>query len=709
MTGRELKADLMISFLIADTFTDSLARLTGDEQKLAKTTAFDLQMNPASPGHGFHKLDRAKDQNFWSVRVSSHIRMIVHRTAASLLLCYVDHHDQAYRWAERRKIEAHPQTGAAQIVLLVETVREVEIPHYVTVDVPIQDQALAKSEKSLLFASIPDDQLLSYGVPPDWLATVRTLNEDSLLVRSADLPAEAAEALLELAIGGTPLCQPTPAYGVNPFNHPDALRRFRTLNDVGELAAALDYPWDRWAIFLHPSQRELVDQDFPAPARVSGSAGTGKTVVALHRAVSLASRYPGASILLTTFSPDLAALLRSKIKRLLLSEPKVYERLEVADLCDIGRRFYKPANGELILADRDYIQKAILAASGEALSSRFSQRFLMSEWSDVVDAWQIRTWEEYRDVRRLGRKTRLSELQRKLLWGIFERVIADIDVSNRITYAGLFTRLAAQVTMRKHPLFDFIVVDEAQDLSVSQLRFMAAAGGSRPNALFFAGDLGQRIFQPPFSWKSLGVDIRGRSRTLNINYRTSHQIRSHADRLLAPSIADVDGNVEGRKGTVSVFNGLPPNIFVAGTEEEEQSFVAGWLESLVNDGVQAGEIGIFVRSEAQLHRAEEAAQLCNLQYQSSGQPISAVSSTALICTMHRAKGLEFKAVAIMACDDGIIPLQERIEEIGDDTDIEEVYNTERHLLYVAATRARDFLLVTGVDPPSEFLDDLLGK
>src|SRR3954466_9012546 len=156
-----------MDFRIADTFTDSLARLTGDEQKAVKTTAFDLQLNPASPGMSFHKLDRARDKHFWSVRVSSDIRIIVHRTEASLLLCYVDHHDKAYGWAERRKLETHPKTGAAQLVEIRETVKEVVVPVYVKPEAPA-----APTPK--LFANIADDQLLGYGVPTEWLNDVRS-------------------------------------------------------------------------------------------------------------------------------------------------------------------------------------------------------------------------------------------------------------------------------------------------------------------------------------------------------------------------------------------------------------------------------------------------------------------------------------------------------------------------------------------------------
>src|SRR5437879_4452191 len=237
-----------MDFRIADTFTDSLAKLTGEEQKAVKMTAFDLQINPANPGMSFHKLDKAKDKNFWSVRVSSDIRLIVHKSEASLLLCYVDHHDAAYDWAERRKLETHPKTGAAQLVEIRERVQEIVVPCYV--EAPPQVE-----EKEKIFAGLSDEALLSYGVPDEWVKDVRESDEDSLLAVADHLPAEAAEALLELATGGKP--KPRPVAEVAPFEHPDAQRRFRVMENVEELSRALEYPWDKWSIFLHPTQREI--------------------------------------------------------------------------------------------------------------------------------------------------------------------------------------------------------------------------------------------------------------------------------------------------------------------------------------------------------------------------------------------------------------------------------------------------------------------
>ena len=686
-------------FRIADTFTDSLARLTGDEQKAVKTTAFDLQLNPANPGMSLHKLDHARDKNFWSARVGSDIRLIVHRTGDSLLLCYVDHHDKAYAWAERRKLETHPKTGAAQWVEIRETVQQVVVPSYVVAPKPP-----AAGGKPVL-AHVAESTLLGFGVPAEWISDVRAATEDTLLTLVDHLPAEAAEALLELATGGNPRQRQSTPPTVNPFDHPDAQRRFRVMSNLDELERALDYPWDKWTVFLHPDQRQLVERDYSGPARVAGSAGTGKTIVALHRAVFLARAHSDGRVLLSTFSDTLASALSTKLRRLISNEPSLAERLEVHAMNEIGERLYATHFGKPRLVTRDQIKQRLTSAA-QADGLKFSQNFLISEWEDLVDAWQLDHWEAYRDVKRLGRKTRLPEAQRAALWSVFDAVRTGLASEGWITYAGMFTRLAGWMAQRNHPPFEFAVIDEAQDIGVAQLRFLAALGGGRANSLFFAGDLGQRIFQQAFSWKSLGVDVRGRSHTLHVNYRTSHQIRAQADRLLGPELADVDGNAEDRRGTVSVFNGPVPVIQTFGSEAEEISAVAAWLAARRKDGIAPHEIGIFVRSEAELARARDAAKQAGLPFKVLDERVETTSGTTSIGTMHLAKGLEFRAVAVMACDDQVVPLQSRIESVADTADLEDVYNTERHLLYVACTRARDHLLVTGVEPASEFLGDL---
>src|SRR5688572_10570064 len=595
-----------MAFLIADTFTDSLVRLTGDEQKAVKTTAFDLQMDPSAPGFSFHRLDKAKDKRFWSVRVNADIRLIVHRNDTSLLLCYVGHHDRAYAWAERRRLETHPTTGAAQMIELRESVREIVVPTYV------QAETRPKPPSRPLL-EISDDQLLGYGVPSEWLNDVRQADEDGLLVLAQHLPAEAAEAILELATGGTPRVLPA-APVPDPFAHPDAQRRFRLVTSVEELEGALDAPWDKWAVFLHPEQRQLVTHQYAGPARVAGSAGTGKTVVALHRAVHLARANPDGRILLATFSEPLAHALRANVKRLIGNEPRVAERLEVHAMSNLGIRLHQAQLGPVRLASKEDVDALLREASPAAGDHRFRALFLRTEWDQVVDAWQLGTWEAYRDVQRLGRRTRLPEARRAELWKIFEQVREGLKTRGLMTESAVFQALADAQAKRPTPAYDAAVIDEAQDVSIAQLRFLAALAGGRPNGLFFSGDLGQRIFQQPFSWKSLGVEIRGRSRTLRVNYRTSHQIRTQADRLLGAEVADVDGNTDVRSDTVSTFNGPRPTIQTFKSQYEEMKAVAGWIAGHAQNGVAAHEFGLFVRSAGQLSRAENAAKVAGLAF-----------------------------------------------------------------------------------------------
>ncbi|MEX2673451.1 MAG: UvrD-helicase domain-containing protein [Phycisphaeraceae bacterium] len=690
-----------MNFRIADTFSDSLAKLAGNEQKAVKTTAFDMQMNPANPGMKFHRVEKAKDGNFWSVRVNRDVRLIVHKTEASLLLCYVGHHDDAYRWTERRKIERHPRTGAAQLVEVRETVREVVVPQYVAGEESVQS-------RQSLFEGVSDDDLLAYGVPTEWLEDVRAARTEDMILEVAEhLPREAAEAVLDLATGRTPTMPERVPADADPFQHPDAQRRFRVMTNVEELERALEYPWEKWTVFLHPAQRELVERKYNGPARISGSAGTGKTIVALHRAVYLARKHAQAKVLIATFSETLANALRIKLDRLAGNEPMLRERITVDSVDVVGRRLYEKLSGEAKLADEAVIRPLLRGTAEGSDASKFPEQFLWAEWRDVVDAWQLETWEAYRDVPRLGRKKRLGEKQRLVLWQVFEQVRQRLESDGLVTMAAAFAQVASRLADGADRPFDFAVIDEAQDVGVAQLRFLASLAASRPDGIFFTGDLGQRIFQSPFSWKALGVDIRGRSHTLRINYRTSHQIRRQADRLLAAAVADVDGNVETRDETISTFNGPPPVVEVLDSEEAEISAVAAWLKARLDEGLQPDEIGVFVRSADQLNRAHRAVRGAGSEVTELDHRVAAQGGRIAVGQMHLAKGLEFRAVAVMACDDEVVPLQARIETVTDDSELEEVYHTERHLLYVACTRARDHLYVTAAEPASEFLYDMV--
>jgi hypothetical protein len=223
-------------------------------------------------------------------------------------------------------------------------------------------------------------------------AQARNTNENTLLALADHLPGEAAEALLELATGGKPRApQPVPP-SISPFEHPDAQRRFRIMSNVEELERALEYPWDQWTIFLHPEQRDLVERDYSGPTRVSGSAGTGKTIVALHRAAHLARKNPDARVLLTTFSDALAHALQTRLRRLVGNEPRLAERIDVCSIDAVGLRLYRAIIAPPKLASAETVSRLLKEASKSVGGHRFGDTFLLAEWEQIVDAWQLDGW-----------------------------------------------------------------------------------------------------------------------------------------------------------------------------------------------------------------------------------------------------------------------------------------------------------------------------
>lgn len=673
-----------MTFRIADTFSDALTKLSGQEQKAAKTAAFDAQMNPDNPGLQMHRVDRAKDPYFWTARVNRDIRLVLHKKDGATLLAWVGHHDDAYHWAERRRIDVHPRTGAAQIVEIRETVEDVIIQRYV-------EEAVKKPR---LFGNEDDDTLLSWGVPEDWLETVRDATEDTVLDIASHLPAEAGEALLQAATGERPAPAP---HAEDPYEHPDAVRRFRLTTTEADLAAALEAPWERWAVWLHPAQKEFVDRDFNGPARVIGSAGTGKTVVALHRAARLAGESAEARVLLTTFNSRLADGLSQKLP-MLLPDKSVRERVITRAIGPLAHELYIDAIGPVDEAEPEDITEALAEAS-TAAGVNVEAGFLQDEWRLVIDAWAVTDRDSYRDLPRLGRLTRMAASRRDSLWDVFARARDLLDEQGKRTRAQMLHALAAHYRSGARRPFTHAVVDEAQDISVPELHFLAAIAADRPNGLFFAGDIGQRIFRAPFPWKAAGIEVRGRSRSLKVNYRTSQQIRCQSDRLLPTSLTEADGNEDRRTGVVSLFDGPIPEVAEFSNADEEAKAVGDWLSRMFVEGIAGKEVAVLVRSENEIARAEKARHVFNTLHYGAADPD--------IRLMHDAKGAEYRAVAVMACDEDVLPQEERLLEARDEAMIEEIMATERHLLYVAATRARERLWVSGAGRVSEFLEDLV--
>ncbi len=681
-----------MKFLIADTFTKSLAKLDGQSQSLIKQAAFDFQVNPSSPGNQFHKLDGARDKGFWSFRVNKDLRIIVHRTEASLALCYADHHDQAYAWAEVRKIEVHPQTGAAQIVEIKERVEEI-----------VRQVVREERKEAPLFGKYEPDYLLALGVPVRWLDAVRFVGESGVEQLLGHLPAEASERLLQLACGES-VPRPVTVTTTDPFEHPDAKRRFRVLDSQAELLRALDAPWEQWLVFLHPTQRAVVERRFKGPARLSGSAGTGKSVVAIHRAAHLLTENPQARVLLTTYSRTLSARLGQSADLLLGAGTSERKRLKVSRLHQEARELWTQRTGRVFTAmDSRQRLTALLetAKSRVAPSSDFSVAFLRSEWEAVVEPWGIRSWPSYKGVSRAGRATPLGAKQRLVLWKIFEELLR-ILAERRLT---TWTRLcydAAELLYEERP-YDHVIADECQDFGPAELTLLRALAEPGQNDLFLCSDAGQRIFKAPVAWSSVGIDVRGRSTRLAINYRTTDQIRRFSDKLLPDAMDEGDGEKE-RRSTVSLLNGPIPEVQGFSNAGKEAEGVAKWLKSMLAAGYKPRDIAIFGRTEGILRdRAEPALLKAGLTSHMLNDEQPPSSMDASLGTMHRAKGLEFKVVVVMGCDAELMPLRSAQKDVVDEADGETLVEQDRHLVYVAMTRARERLLMSYAGKPSRLI------
>lgn len=686
--------------LLARTFFDSIQALSTTEHSRVLTTIQELLTNPNNPGLHAEPLN-GRDPNFWSCRVSRGIRIIYHKLDGQILVCHVDTHDDAYNWIKHRTIRKHSTTGAIQVI----NTEELTAPAPNHAYPPIPQQARP------LFERYPDHVLTGYGVPEEWIPRIRLIySEDELLQIVDQLPGEASDALLDIASGRIPQIA---VVEENPFTHPDTLRRFFEVKNKEDIELAFIDSWEAWTVFLHPEQRRLINRTYNGPVRIAGSAGTGKTVVALHRAAVLARANPDQRILLTTISDPLTTALKQKLRILLAREPAVFERIEVVSLNQLAITLYKRIfnHSPQIIGATDIQQ--IVAAHTQRLQAvvqrtiTITPEFIFREWQDVVDAWQIGDSEGYRTFQRLGRTRRLTNTQRLALWGVLDTINNDIRTRNVLTLAQVFQRLTEYYQQHDGP-FQAVIVDECQDVAPYQMRFLAALMRKEAAGLFFTGDIGQQIYQAPYSWRGVGVNIIGRSYILRINYRTSHQIRRKADWLVDPVRRDVDGIEEDRSRTQSVFSGPEP-VFIKGKNlQDEISQVANWLKPHITRAkppIPAHEMCIIVRTSGQFDRARMIAEAAGVAYQIIDERIDIQPNKLPIITMHLAKGLEFRAVMIIACDEKIVPQYDMLGTY-EPVEIEAVQASERQLLYVACTRARDELVLSYSQSPSIFLYDM---
>ena len=649
---------------LSQDFLLHLAKLPAAVQGKVLKWAIRFQTDPSASGFHYEKIRAARDPHLRSVRIDGDWRGIVFVPPRSDLyvLLYVDHHDAAYRWAEHRKLTINPVTGAMQVVL----VAEVSAPP-APADVAARQTPDDTIGPQRLFAAFSDMELLSLGTPPDLLPRVRQITADTELdALQPVLPIEAYEGLFLVAAGDT-VSQVLSARETQvdrPIDTEDfaasvetaeSQSRFVVVENDEALTAIMNAPLAQWRVFLHPLQKRLAVGNRSGPVRVLGGAGTGKTVLAMHRARWLAEHATpaGKKVLVTTFTRNLALDIETNLTTLCTRD--LMSRIEVRNLDAWVLRFLRSKRYEqsIVYGRQDEAAACwhlALAVKDAALG--FDDEFYAAELEQVVLAQGVATLEAYRAARRVGRGVVLSRTKRDAIWPVFEEYRAQL-ASRRLKEVDDAYRDAAQlIAKEEHHPYAAIVVDETQDFGPQALRLLRALIEPGTNDLFFVGDGHQRIYhRNKAAMSRSGIDIRGRARKLYINYRTTDEIRRHAVALLeGVAVDDLDDGRDDNRRYTSLSHGPAPIMESCPSREalvaRVQAILAAW--GVVPAAAHLDATCIMAESKAwrdQLMAALRAAGYA-VEAIEADTRVSAETRGLLFATMHRAKGLEFQNVIV---------------------------------------------------------------
>lgn len=570
----------------------------------------------------------------------------------------------------------------------------------------------AKNAGTPIFATVKDGELTKLGIDQKVLAFARTVTDASQLdAAKSFLPETQWDVLFGLAAGFTPeevwadlgaqiLSEPVDTDDIDAA----ILRssdRVVLVSGPDELMDVFAYPFATWRVYLHPTQRAVVDAAYKGPARVTGGPGTGKTVVALHRAHMLAHRGHG-KVLVTTFTSTLSDTLQAGLD-MLVDDEKVESRIEVSHVDRIAHRVFRKSHGAPhMLGAED--EKALWARLIEELGLTFTPAFLSEEWRQVVLARRISTADAYLAAKRTGRGRALGAAQRAQLWQAiweFEQTLTQQGAWTHETIRREATRLLEESSDKP---FRHILIDEAQDLSPDQWRLLRAAVAEASDDIFIAGDTHQRIYDNRVSLREVGINIAGRSSRLNINYRTTAEILGWSLGLLrGESIDDMEGGLDSIAGCKSSVHGQPPALSGHQNADAEAKFIAASVRKWMDSGIAPSEIGIAVRakwSTSKIEHALKAAGIDSVDLAKAADDDGAVR----VGTMHRVKGLEFRCMCVAGVSATQVPAANAVTPIEDDKQThQQDLEREKCLLFVACTRAREELVVTWHGEPSPFL------
>lgn len=711
----------------------SLRKLPGAVSSKFLDMMMRFMANPTTKGLNFESVEGAADRNIKSLRVDQKYRAIAYVCDQDILFLHVNDHDKAYRWAMGRRVQIDRASNRIRIVEA--TPEQAELP-------PVDAEKAAADETTSnegLFDSIDDDLLLSVGVTREEIPLVRKIRGQAQLEAAEEnFDATTHDALIALAAGYAPdeireLLAIDTAGGSDEEEGLDfstvvasAESRQRVFIPDGEeeLRRVFEGDLQHWRIFLHPQQRKLAYRDYNGPAMVRGGAGTGKTVVAMHRARHLADQLArtndtSGKVLVTTFTTSLAEDIKGNLMALCPEHLKGRTpRIEVVNLDRWVRQFLQSKNVNRDIAyfgeDRKRLEELWEETfDAHSIPDGLSREFVRAEWNQIIQAKGVLNEQGYLRVSRRGRGTALDRRKRKALWKIFA------DYRARMRSEGLMEpddayREAIEIIRTEGADLPYrsIVVDEAQDMGEQAFKLIRALIPEDPesdiNSIFIVGDAHQRIYNRRASMKACGINIMGRSRKLRLNYRTSDEIRRWAVSILeGVAVDDLDDGIDSLDGYISVFKGPSPQLHAYSNEQEELDELVAWLEALPSGegGIEYRDVGVLAHSVAQLNQAERRLRERGIKTVrlTAGKTDDRTEDGVRLCTMHRAKGLEFRVVAICFVSANNFPPSVALSAAADNVDREDIMMQFRSLLHVAATRAKSMLRVSWSGKPSEFI------
>ena len=660
--------------------------------------------NPQAPGINYEKISGGMDKKIWSVRIDDTYRGITVRQPETgvYLLLWVDHHDEAYDWARNKKCEINPKTGAIQVFDIVTT--------------PVVEPA---AQDFVLFAELTDEGLIELGVPEEQIPFVRSIGDaQEFYAKKGSFASDTFEAL-SWVVEGIPVEEVIELFreekeGSKPAeNLADALesslslKSFVVVEGEEELRRIMAEPLEKWRVFLHPTQRKIVNKNYSGSARVLGGAGTGKTVVAMHRAKHLAGTLKDKErILFTTFTANLASDIKDNLRKICTVDE--FRRIDVINLDAWVSQFLRehgyPAE---IVYDEKAQSLWEKAVTGTDFSGEFPVSFYEDEYNRIVVTQEALTLEKYVKASRTGRGTRLDRKKRIQIWEVFEAYQNLMkenqvrDINTAMYECRLLIEKTSSETRYKH-----VIVDEGQDLGANAYRLLRSiAGKEHENDIFIVGDAHQRIYKNRSVLSKCGINIRGRSSILRINYRTTEEIRKAAFALLNGIVFDdLDDSFDTGDRCQSLTHGTAPEVMVAANANEEFDAILAKIKGLVENGVSAKNICVVARTHKLLDDYIAHFTSSGIRcYEIKGNKADDRGLEGIrVATMHRVKGLEFQYIFIVAVNNRIIPLASAI----DHTDVvseQETMTAEKCLLYVALTRAQKGAFISGYGKMSEFL------